>query len=111
MVEQQDNVDNESGLLSSEELEKHQEQIQRLQGELQRQLDERKEERLIWILVVTVLLDVYFFTSMDNIAGPIVILVFQVLVVVMVATKMGMEQVVQLIDRMIAMLARNITGD
>ena len=95
----------------SEELAKHQRQIQRLQEELQRQNDARREERMVWILVALILLDAYFFTSMENIIGPLVIMAFQLIVMDMVTRKMGMEQVEQLIDRMIAVIVKGVSGN
>ena len=103
--------ENDTESLLSQDSDRLRGQIEELQKDLDREVDARKEERMVWILVVIILLDVYFFTSMQNIIGPLVILAFQLLVVILVARKMGMEQVVQLIDRMIATIARGVSGD
>ena len=57
-----------------------------------------------------ILLDVLFFMSMQSIMGPLVIGFLQVLAFFVVARKMGMEEVVQLIDRMIEAAARGVSG-
>ena len=102
-------TDSES--LLPEESDRLRGQIEELQKDLDREVDARKEERMLWILAVLILFDAYLFTFMENIMGPIVILVFQLIVVVLVAKKMGMEQVTAMIDRMMAMLAKGISGD
>ena len=96
--------------LFSEPPEKIEDQILELQERIQKEVDGRNEERLIWFLVVLILLDVYFFTSIGSFFGALVIGILQILLFILVARKLGMEQVVQLIDRMIATVARGVSG-
>ena len=106
-----DKLETDPESLLPEESDRLRGQIEELQKDLDREVDARKEERMLWVLAVLILFDAYLFTSMENIMGPIVILVFQLIVVVLVARKMGMEQVTEMIDRMMAMLAKGISGD
>ena len=99
----------DSLLLNEPDTSRAEEQIQELQEEIARELDARMEERLIWILVVIILLDVYLFTSMDSIMGPLVIGIFQLLAFILIARKLGMEQIIQLIDGIIAVIAKGVS--
>ncbi|MCY3768485.1 MAG: hypothetical protein OXG56_03825 [Gammaproteobacteria bacterium] len=96
---------NESSLLP-EQSDKSLEQIQELQKHLEKEKDARKEERFIWILVSTILLNICFFTAMQSMLGPLVIVFLQIIAFALVAKKMGMGEVVQLINRMVSTIAK-----
>ncbi len=71
-----------------------------------RERDARKEERLVWILISLILLNVALFSSMQSILGPLVIGVLELVVLVIIAQRMGKEEVVQLVDRLIGTVAK-----
>lgn len=73
----------------------------RLGDELEAVKDARKEERFIWILIVTILLDVIWFADSSNATLPIVVLILQLVVLVIIARRMGIDDVVALIDRLL----------
>ena len=91
--------------LLSDQPNKHDEQIQELTNLLSKETDQRKEERLIWILISVILLNVAFFTSMESFLGPLVIGLLQLIGLTVVATRLGLEESVQIINRMINFVA------
>lgn len=80
----------------------------KLEDALEKERDGRKEERFIWILVTTILLNVCFFMSMQSFSGPLMIGLLQLVGFVLVAKKLGMEEVVQLFDRMLSTIANSV---
>ena len=86
----------------------HDETTAKLQKDLEKEKDGRKAERFIWILVTTILLDIWFFTFMPSLIGPIIIGLFQLIGFLLVAKRLGMEEVVQLFDRMLFTIADSI---
>lgn len=73
----------------------------RLGDELEAVKDARKEERFLWILIVTILLDVIWFADSSNPTLPVVVLILQLVVLVIIARRMGIDDVVGLIDRLL----------
>ena len=92
--------------LLSDEPGQHDQQIQGLSKDVARERDARKEARLVWILISLILLNVAFFSSMQSILGPLVIGVLELVVLVIIAQRMGKEEVVQLVDRLIGTVAK-----
>ena len=88
----------------------HDKTTARLEDALEKERDGRKEERFIWILVTTILLNVCFFMSMQSFMGPLIIGLLQLVGFVLVAKKLGMEEVVQLFDRMLSTIANSVKG-
>ena len=86
----------------------HNKTAAKLQNDLEKERDGRKEERFIWILVVTILLNICFFMSMQSIMGPLIIGLLQLVGFVLAAKKLGMEEVVQLFDRMLSTIANSV---
>lgn len=81
--------------------------IQELQESLTEIRDARKEDSFIFIFVSVILLDIVFFSVMPNSAGPIVLFVLELLILIPLARKLGVEQIVELMDRV---LSRMIGG-
>ncbi len=80
-------------------------QVEILLSSLEREKDNRKEERFLWILISVILLNITFFTAMESIVGPIVISLFQLIAFVILARKMGQDEIVQIIDRLVSSVA------
>lgn len=92
--------------LLSDKPDKQDEQIQNLSKSLTEERDARKEERLLWILVSVILLNVAFFSSMESTLGPLIIGFLQLIALTVVATRLGLEEVVQIIDRLVGFVVK-----
>lgn len=97
--------------LLPQEASKTYEQIDELQKNLARERDARREDRFVFIVLLILLLDVVFFSVMPTLAGPIALMVLQLLVLIPLARRMGMEEVAALIDRVIGRIAGSAKGD
>lgn len=83
------------------EVTKRDEQIQALQEELTQERDARREERFLFIVLFLFLLDVVFFSVMDTFGGPLSLLVLEMIVLIPLARRMGMEEIAGIINRVI----------
>lgn len=72
-----------------------------LADQLEEAKDRRKEERFIWIVIVTLLVNVLWFKDSSNATLPIVALVLELIVLIVLAKRMGIEDVVELMDRLL----------
>src|SRR6056297_3058298 len=77
---------------------KRDQQIQELQEELTAERDARREDQFFCILVAVVLLDVVFFTVMPTFGGPLALLVLELLVLIPLARRMGMQEVAEILN-------------
>lgn len=82
-------------------------QIERLQQRLNYEQDARREERFIYIVVLVILLDVVFFSIMPSFGGPISLLILQLLILIPLAKRMGMEEIASILDRVLNRVAGN----
>lgn len=82
--------------------------VQELQESLTAERDRRLEDRFIFIVVVTVLLDVVFFSVLDNFGGPLALLILELLILIPLARRMGMQEFAQLLDRVLNRMAGSI---
>lgn len=92
----------------------HDRQILRLQNELEGERDARREDRFVFIVVLVLLLDVVFFSVMDSFGGPIALLTLELIVLIPLARRMGMDEIATIFDRVLSRLtdsARNGEGD
>ncbi|MER9180517.1 hypothetical protein [Mesorhizobium sp. M0408] len=94
------------GALVSSEPSPKDKQIEELQAKLAHERDARLEERFIFIVIAVMLLDVVFFTLMPTFGGPIALLILELLVLIPLAKRMGMEEIAtilgRVLDRMVA---------
>lgn len=93
--------------LLSDQPSKHDEQIQELTNLLAKEKDHRKEERLLWIFISIILLNITFFTSMESFLGPLVIGLLQLIGLTVIATRLGLEESVQIINRLVSFVANS----
>jgi hypothetical protein len=93
-----------SGLAVSQPT-KQEQQIQELQDDLAAERDARREDQFVFIMASVILFDIVFFTSMPTSAGPISIVVLQLLVLLPLARKMGMDEIATILNGVIARLA------
>lgn len=73
----------------------------RLQEEVVRLKDARLEERFIWIVICTVLVDVLWFRSVSNPALPIVVMILELIILMILAKRMQIEDVQALMERIV----------
>lgn len=80
-------------------------QIQELQGKLENERDARLEERFVGIVFIIVLLDIVFFTVMPTFGGPLALLVLELLILIPLAKRMGMQEIAQILSRVLHRMA------
>lgn len=85
-------------------------QIQELQECLEKERDARKEERFFFSLLTVILLDVVFFSVMDTFAAPLALLVLELLVLIPLARRMGVNEIAQIISRVLDRIAGKAAG-
>ncbi len=88
-------------LLSTEEISKKDHQIGELQKEVQYEKDARLEERFLFVVVAVMLLDIAVFSVMPSFGGPIALLILQLLILIPLAKRMGMEEVAKILSRVL----------
>jgi hypothetical protein len=96
-------------ILAQEEVSQKDKQIQLLQDSLENEKDKRKEERFIFICVVILLLNVVFFSVLDNFTGPIALIILELLVLIPLARTMGVEEAAKLMSRVIERISDSLT--
>lgn len=84
---------------------KQEQQIQELQEELTAEQDARKEDRFFFILTCVILLNIVFFTLMPTFGGPLALLVLELLILIPLARRMGMEEIAEIANGVITRLA------
>jgi len=84
--------------------------IEQLEEELQRVKDERSEDRFMFVVVIIVLLDVVFFSVSPNFSGPVALLILELLILIPLAKRLGMEEISEMINAIIHR-ATKVFGD
>lgn len=74
-------------------------QLEELQSEVQVLKDAKNEERFLFGLCVAVLLNVIFFSHMDGWGGPLSILLLELVIMMMMARKLGVEDITEMLDK------------
>ncbi|MEJ6849531.1 hypothetical protein V3589_25380 [Sinorhizobium fredii] len=91
-------------LVTSEPSKKDQ-QIDELQTQLEAERDGRKEDRFAGIVCLVLLLDVVFFSVMPTFGGPLALLVLELLILIPLARRMGMEEIAEILNRVLHRMA------
>jgi hypothetical protein len=81
-------------------------QIANLQKKLNYERDARLEERFIFIVILVILLNVVFFSIMPSFGGPLALLILELLILIPLAKRMGMEEIAGILDRVL----NNVAG-
>ena len=92
------------------EAEPKDEALQALQDELAALKDSRGEERFLWIVVCVILVDVLWFRDAENAVVPVIVLLLEVLVLFILAKRMGIEETRAILGRMMDGISRTSTG-
>lgn len=98
-------IDKTFGALVREEPTKQEKQIEELQEQLAREKDYRREDRFVSIGVAVILLDIVFFSVMPTFGGPLALTVLQLLILIPLAKRMGMEEIAQILSSVIHRMA------
>lgn len=93
------------GALLTEQPTKRDQQIEELQESLAYERDARREDRFIFIVVTVLLFDIVFFTAMPSFGGPIAVLILELLILIPLAKRMGMEEIATILDRVLGRVA------
>lgn len=97
--------------LLERETTKRDEQIRKLEQLLSEEKDSRKQERFFGILGFLILLNVIFLTPMQTWGGPISILILELIALVLLARRMGLQEASQIIDRILVHSSKRSRGD
>ncbi len=81
-----------------------------LEAQLQASHDAHKEERFVWIVVCTLLIDILWLRGSQNPILPIVVLILELIVLLVLARRMGIEDIARLMDRVIHSVGRGPGG-
>lgn len=85
--------------------------LEALQQELTALKDARGEERFIWIVVCVILVDVLWFRDAENAVVPIIVLLLEVLVLFILAKRMGIEETRAILGKMMDGISRSTGGN
>ena len=86
-------------------------QVEELQQALAHERDARKEERFFYVIILVALLDIVFFSVMPSFGGPLALLILELLILLPLAKRMGMEEVAQIMDRVLGSMASRLVDD
>ena len=74
-----------------------------LGGEIEEQARHaaRMEERFVWIVASTILVDVIWFNGSPSVTLPIVVLILQLVALTVIGRRMGVDDFVRLVERIL----------
>lgn len=76
--------------------------IEELQEDLAYERDARKEDRFIFIVIVVLIFNIMIFTVMPTFGAPIAILVLELVILIPLAKRMGMQEIAKTLDRVLS---------
>lgn len=82
------------------------EKIEALEARLEREQDGRREDRFVCLLVVLMLLDILLLNGAVNVSVGIIVFVLQLVFLLVVAKRMGVEQIAGILDRILNTFAK-----
>lgn len=91
---------------AQEEINQKDLEIEKLLAEIQKEKDNTKLERFMWIVVTIALIDGYIFMNMASTMGPLAILILELIVLFVAAHRLGVQQVIQFLDTIINALPK-----
>lgn len=91
--------------LVAEKPSKRDQLIEELQDQLEAERDGRNEDRFVCIVCLVMLLDVVFFTVMPTFGGPLALLVLELLILIPLAKRMGMQEISQILSSVLNRMA------
>ena len=97
-------------LLLHEPQDKQDELIEQLQQELERERDARKEDRFAFVAVCVVIFDIMLFSVMPDFGGPLAIVILELLILIPLARRMGLEEIAVKLDNVVSRMSGNSTN-
>jgi len=82
-------------------------QVAALEDRVQRLENDNLEERFVWFLILLILFDTLIFMNMQNLTGPIVIGLIELLAVLVMAHRCKVDTVAPLIDKLVGAYGTN----
>ncbi|MCF6322977.1 MAG: hypothetical protein L3J89_01415 [Gammaproteobacteria bacterium] len=76
-------------------------QIEKLENELQREKEGRQEDRFVALLITVMIIDLAAFPSMESWGGPVSILIIQLFLLIVAANRMGVDVIVTWLDKIL----------
>lgn len=83
--------------------------VEKLQSDLAEERDARREERFIFIVIIVILLDVVFFSVIDNIIGPILLVALELLFLIPLARRLGIDEVAEIMNGLVGRITDGIS--
>ena len=83
---------------------KNDDAIASLEEQLSDEKKSRNEERFLYIFLALLCINIYAFSQMSNWGSPVALLIFELIGLVIIANKLGIEYVVRFFDQIIALL-------
>ncbi|HEX2559132.1 hypothetical protein [Phenylobacterium sp.] len=84
--------------------------LEALQEQLEGEKDARSEERFVWIVLMVILLDIIWFRDSENPTLPVVVLVLELVALMVLARRMGVDDYVTLVGRILAQIGNKGGG-
>jgi len=82
------------------------EKIEALEARLEREQDARREDRFVCLLIVLMLLDILLLNGAVNVSVGIIVFVLQLVFLLVIAKRMGVEQIAGILDRILNTFAK-----
>ena len=76
-------------------------QLAELQFKHARERDARREDWFMAIVLIIIIFDVMFFSVMPSFGGPIALVILQLLFLIPLATRLGMQEIAKIIGRVL----------
>lgn len=87
---------------------KKDQEIERLQTHLQQVEDSRKEERFGWIVALLALVNYLLLKDAANLLTPLIVFIFELLALLVLARRSGVEYVEIIISKLIGSVTKRI---
>lgn len=68
-------------------------QIAKIESDLEKEKDSRREERFFWIFGIVVIIDAFTLSASSNLAGIFIIAIFQFILLVTLAAWFGLDRI------------------
>jgi hypothetical protein len=82
--------------------------VAQLEEKLETEKNARLEERFGWILASVIVFDVFAFYLMSTWTAPLIIGIFQLLGLTVLANRLGIDEVLPILDKLTAMITKRL---
>jgi len=100
--------DTSSANIFSATVSKKDQELERLQSENQNLKDLRKEERFGWIVALLALINYLLLKDVQNLLAPLIVFILELIALLVLARRSGMEYIEIIISRLISMVTSKI---